>query len=93
MNLKTLVALSLACFMLVLSSAFACKKEFIEDPFTGKQIRLCSKDAREIEKQMKEIQGMANMAKMQIENAGIPSAKTLRKPATLNKEDKSDLFP
>ena len=78
--------------MLVLSSAFACKKRFIEDPFTGKQIRLCSKDAREIEKQMKEIQGMANMAKMQIENAGIPTAESIRKPSALSKKDKAELF-
>ena len=96
MNLKTLVAVGLVCFMLVLSSAMACgKKEFIEDPFTGKQVRLCSKDAREIEKQMGEIQNMANMAIMQIENAGIPTAERIDTPENapkLSKKDSNHLF-
>eukprot|EP00944_MAST-04C_sp_MAST-4C-sp1_P012986 g12986.t1 len=75
----------------------------VEDPFTGKQVKLCAKDAQEIRRQMGEIQSMADMAKMQVDAAGIDNTKRLPHPKLLkgkefealkksNKEKNADLF-
>ena len=81
---NTLLSVCLLCLALIAFVSAGClKKEMVQDPFTGKQVKLCAKDAKEIRRQMGEIQSMADMAKMQIEGAGIDDAKTLPNPNLL----------
>jgi|EP00505_MAST-04D_sp_SCG-Rhode-Island_P004600 hypothetical protein len=101
---QTAAAVCLVCLFLFTTAFAGCDggvKEEVEDPFTGKKVKLCSKDAVEVRKQMGEINAMAEMAKAQVEAMGVPSEKSiLKKNSELpskaqiakNKAANADLF-
>ena len=92
MKLSILFSVCLLFVIAITFSEASCaKKEMVEDPFTGKQVKLCAKDAQEIRRQMGEIQSMADMAKMQVDAAGIDNTKRLPHPNLLNGKEFEDL--
>lgn len=104
-KMNKLLTVCLLCLAILATINAGCvKKEMVQDPFTGKQVKLCAKDAKEIRRQMGEIQSMADMAKMQIDAAGIDDAEKLPNPKLLkggksfneekklNKKKNADLY-